>query len=232
MPRRLLAAACLVALASACAPPDVDAVTLTLVHELNGKALTFDAPGSYTNAAGNTYGVTRLQYYLHGLTFFPVGGGPEVVVKDPIYVDGRKELSFPLGALPAGEYEKLTFVLGLLPEQNKTGALTNTTENVQMAWPDSMGGGYHFIKFEGRYGADKGFAIHLGNDEALTKLELTKRFKLEGKADTVTLVFNPDEGFGTPTVFDLEVLNYTMGNMPEMKKVSANLMDAFTLREP
>jgi hypothetical protein len=49
--------------------------------------------------------------------------------------------------------------------------LSTTLDNLNMAWPTAMGGGYHFLKMEGHYldslNTNQGYAIHIGKNENL-----------------------------------------------------------------
>jgi hypothetical protein len=215
---------------TACGPAS-STVTVQLIHEVDGKLLAFDDAGAFTNQADNHYDVTRLQYFLSDFTFS--GSQRTATVDTPVYVDGRGPLTLPVGEVPAGSYERVSFVVGLLPEKNKTVALSNTLEHVEMAWPDAMGGGYHFLKFEGHFDQDKGFAIHLGGQAAgsLPRITLEQAITVPQNLGTeLQLVFNLNEVFRTPTTFDLEQLNYTMGNDAAMATIANNLADAFALR--
>lgn len=101
-----------------------------------------------------------------------------------------------------------------------------------MAWPDPMGGGYHFIKFEGHFLEDaspNGFAIHVGNNSYLAHAELGQAFTLDGASGTLALRFNLNELFRTPHTYDLSSGNYSMGNMVLMGQLRDNAVDAFTI---
>lgn len=208
-------------------------VTLTVQHQVDGTELTFDTL-SYLNAADNLYSVTRLQYYLHGIRLIGASGQADHDVAAPILVDGRLPLDFTLDDVPLGSYSGIAMTIGILPEQNCTGCLPATTPNMQMAWPDPMGGGYHFMKFEGYFranggtGAQHGFAIHLGDNGAQGLCDMEGAFTVGETGGTLQLSFNLNEVFRSPNGYDMDTLTYTMGNMPVMMLVAENLSNAFT----
>jgi hypothetical protein len=95
-----------------------------------------------------------------------------------------------------------------------------------------MGGGYHFIKFEGHFlnGASSvGFAMHIGNNMNLPQANMSQSLTLDGGSGTLALRFNLNELFRTPHDYDLVNGNYSMGSMMLMTQLKENAADAFTL---
>ena len=218
------------------APPSTTTETSTALrveHHVDGNALQFDTL-QYTNAAGHTYSVTRLQYYLCALTLIGTSGTPDHTIAGPWYVDASLNPRYNLGTLPSGSYSGATVHLGLIPSLNLTGALPNTLDNVNMAWPDMMGGGYHFMKLEGHFahtGQTTGFAMHLGRDANLPICTLPYPITLDGSSGTIVLRFNINEVFRTPHTYDLETGNQSMGSMALMGLLRDNCADAFALQQ-
>lgn len=211
--------------------PPLTNTILNVEHHVDGVALVFDSIG-YTNAAGHEYSVTRLEYYLSALTLIGGGGTPDHTITGPWYVNGTTDDHFDLGTLPTGTYTGVSVLLGLPPSLNQTAALPNTLENVNMAWPDMMGGGYHFMKFEGHFvhdGQTSGYAMHLGRDANLPTCTMAHAFTLDGSAGTFVLSFNLNEVFRTPHTYDLSTGNQSMGSMALMGLLRDNCADAFTI---
>lgn len=208
-------------------------LSISVSHHVDGNAMAFDTL-QYLNASDNLYSVTRLQYYLDGITFIGTSGNDDHLLTDAILVDGRLPLDFNVGGVPVGEYSGIVLTIGIVPDRNCTGCLPPTVPNVLMAWPDPMGGGYHFMKFEGHFranggtGAQHGFAIHLGDNGAQGQCTLMQPFIVTEVGGTVHLSFNLNEVFHGPNLYDMDTLTYTMGNMPAMQLVAANLANAFT----
>jgi len=208
-------------------------LSISVSHHVDGSAMAFDTL-QYLNASDNLYSVTRLQYYLDGITFIGASGNDDHVLSDAILVDGRIPLDFNIGGVPVGDYDGIVLTIGIVPARNCTGCLPPTVPNVQMAWPDPMGGGYHFMKFEGHFranggtGTQHGFAIHLGNNGAQGHCTMMQPFTVTEAGGTVHLSFNLNAVFHGPNTYDMDTLTYTMGNMPAMQLVAANLANAFT----
>ncbi len=204
---------------------------LVVEHHVDQVPLRADTV-QYVNAAGHAYSVTRLEYYLSGLTLLGAPGTPDHPIAGPWYINGSAVNSHDLGALPAGQYAGATMQLGLPASLNLSGALPATMTNVNMAWPGPMGGGYHFMKFEGHFihnGQPTGFAMHLGRNENLVHCAMPGQFLLDGTADTLVLRFNLNEVFRTPHTYDLVTGTQSMGSMMLMGLLRDNISDAFTL---
>lgn len=214
--------------------PKQEYVAVNLTFECDGVSLVKDQ-FNYTNAAGNNYSVNRLQFYLADFTFRKTDG-TEVKSDEVFFVDffAGKNLSFKFSKIPAGNYDRIKFCIGLPPSQNLTGALPNTIENSNMAWPDMMGGGYHFLKMEGQFkfsGNTYGYALHLGKNPHLVRIDSSKSFNLTGSSALLSMKMNINEWFRTPHTYDLNTDgNYTMGTDSLMLKIAENGTDVFTIQ--
>lgn len=212
--------------------PPVNSVTFQLSYHVDNEPLVFDTL-RYQNKAGNLYSVTRLQYYISNLVFLRQGGEEEREIVQYVDAEVPSSNTFHITGLPQGTYTGLRFLVGLNKEKNKTGALPGTQENVNMAWPDPMGGGYHFMKLEGHFtngGAPVGYAVHLGRDTALVHVNINQTFTI-GQSTTLKLAMNLNKWYETPNEYDLADGNYTMGSIPNMLLIAANGNDVFTIPE-
>ena len=204
-------------------------------YSVDKDSLTFDSI-RFVNASGNHYSVNRLEYYLSGFTFTKSEGG-SFVSPSVCYMNATEPATSDIliNAVPQGNYAGLSFYIGLDPEKNKTNFLPNTLDNINMAWPDAMGGGYHFMKMEGYFldstGKNQnGFAMHLGKNENLVKVEIIHPFILTDQTINFGLKMNLNEWFKNPVLYDLNKDgNYSMGNVAAMTKLSQNGKDVFTL---
>lgn len=141
-------------------------VSLSFSHKVGSENLEFDTL-KYTNVANHKYEVTKLEYFVSNITFHH-SNGEEYTVAGPLYVNAEEANTLNQAGLelPQGNYSGVSLTMGLDTAMNKSNTLT-TAEAVAMAWPDQMGGGYHYMKFEGRYdsletGNVKNFALHTG----------------------------------------------------------------------
>ena len=239
-----------VALAAACTPaegegegegePGQATLSVRLAHLVDGTAIELDTATPFTNAFGNQYGVTRLSYFLSNLTL-TMAGGDTLSAAGGRYVhhDTPETMTVPLdGEVPAGGVQSLSFVMGLPPDLNQSGAFPDAPEAL-MEWPEMMGGGYHFMKLEGKFIATSGnpesYATHSGG---LDGVDYSFAVTLDGSALTLAeggnaleLVMNIDEWYTNPTDWDFN--DYFPGGIMHdadaQAILKANGADVFTL---
>ncbi len=190
----------------------------------------------FTNAAGNTYAVSSLNLYISAIKLTRSDGNifssSQVFYIDP---SQTSKSGFTLENIPPGTYTSATFLVGLDAATNVTYGLPTTMDNLNMAWPDAMGGGYHFMKLEGYYldstGTQLGYAIHLGKNENLVTVNLNStNFTQQNDNHAYDLIFDLNEVFANPYTYDLNIENnYTMADSLSMNKIKNNMSDAFTL---
>lgn len=217
-------------------PSPTGYLKIDLSHEADSQKLVFDTL-IYQNLAGNKYEVTKLHYYLSHFTFVK-SGGEEKVVEGVYYCDGRTaDLNHILDKVPVGTYTAIRFNIGIDEAHNHTNSLDNTIENINMQWPDAIGGGYHFLKFEGSYldsiARPTGFAVHLGGNPTLVMhkdlpLNLTIT---ENDTASVAMVMEVNEWFKNPYTYNLaKDGNYTMAVAPLMELIKNNGYDVFKIK--
>ena len=216
------------------ATPSGNSIDFQVTHVVEAELVVFDTI-RYTNDAGNKYSVTRLEYYISTVVL-KKSDGSLVETSTANYINGRDSdaLNFSLSAIPSGDYVGLSLFVGLDSVTNQTNALPNNSENINMAWPVMMGGGYHFMKFEGHYEESidvLGYAVHLGTNTALVKVEVNTPFSVNKAGEKMTLEMNLNEWFRNPAIYNLYVDgSYTMGKDSLMEKIAANGVNVFTLR--
>jgi hypothetical protein len=187
----------------------------------------------YTSQSGYAFSITRLSYYL-SMIRLQKADCTFVLLKKYHYADASVKASnqIELPEIPEGNYIGITFYTGLDPEQNISNALPANTDNIEMQWPQPMGGGYHFLKLEGYYNdtsGTHGYALHLGRNICLRSVTLYKPFQVtHDKALRLELRMNVSEWFANPNTYDFNKDgNYIMGNDSAMNKVADNGMDVF-----
>ena len=205
---------------------------LNLNYNVDGSAIIFDTI-QYQNEAGNQYSISKLHYYLSGFTFIKSDGNA-INTDNVFYVDiansSTNKLTFK--NFPVGNYTAIQFHIGLDSVHNITNALPNTIENINMAWPEPMGGGYHFMKLEGHFISGTstfGYAMHLGLNPYLVSPSVNKTFSVTKDVNNnINLNMNINEWYKNPLIYDFNVDgNYSMGSMPAMMKLANNGVDVF-----
>lgn len=215
--------------------PDPANAYFNVDYHIDDEPLVYDQM-NYKNEAGNTYSVKTLDYYLSNITLHH-SGGTVYSLAGPFYYDafGVESQVIEFKNIPPGTYEKITMYLGLSEEQNISNSLPNTTENFNMAWPDQMGGGYHFMKLEGNFTSDTSsttspYALHLGTNSALVSVVINESFTLESGEQDFTLKMNLNEWFRSPYTYNLAVDgSHTMPDSLLRRRISSNGEDVFTL---
>lgn len=124
----------------------------------------------YTNAAGNQYMVNEIQYFISDVKLHRADGSHQLIDqwKDIHYVDTdlpETQIWEVFDPIAPGEYEKITFTFGISEEKNQSLMFVNPPER-DMFWPEILGGGYHYMKLNGKWQANVDqvlpFAFHLG----------------------------------------------------------------------
>lgn len=201
-------------------------VTFSVEHFVGNAVLNFDSQDyPYKNEFGNEYKITKLLYYLSD---FKLHNAAKTIGRDDstsyLYIDAKDSTNFAytLEEVPNGEYNSATFFFGLDEEKVPFGELPATTENINMEWPAQIfeGGGYHYMKFEGRFMAsdstEKGFATHAGPHTAKHHFfEVTLNFSppivVDGKNQEVKIKADLNNWYKNPNTWDFN--NYTNGIM-------------------
>lgn len=215
--RRLWVFVVLALLCSACTKP-TGHITLNFSFVVDSDPLQLDAC-LYQNAAGNLFEVNDVQFFIsHVMLETASGEMVEITDNQGIhYTDIRipNTLSWHVSdEIPAGGYKSIAFVFGLEGEQNTTGFFPNPPEN-NMSWPDVLGGGYHYMKINGRWideaGARQPFNLHTGkiaNDTGFADNTFTVTLPLEqftvskNSNSKLTLQMNVNAWFTNPYLFD------------------------------
>lgn len=203
-------------------------VTFQFSHNYNGTSVTAANFNnlSYVNAAGNKHSITRLRYLVSGIRFFKSNG-------DSIVIDGyqlvdlsdNNSLSFTTPDQVAAEsYTGIAFNFGFIDSDNTTGAYPDLNA-ANWSWPEMLGGGYHFMQFEGSFidtNTDTlGFTYHMGTAREITATDtifhdnhfLTKLnnsgFTLSNDA-AIEIKMDISEWFKNPYTWDLNTYYNTL----------------------
>ena len=219
---------------------DAGSIALHFVHQVDGAALELNA-GTYTNDAGNSYQITRLEYILSDVRL-ETTKGKSVLLKDFHYTDINDELShiFTADRVAAGNYAALLFTFGIKGDDNVFGTLPNTPEFNSMEWPSPMGGGtarYHYMRLEGAYqsGSDSGsFLAHTGPSGGLdysVPVRIPLALGLDGGEWQIDVVMNINHWFSGPNVYDFVGRAGIMGNADAQLVLQENGGNVFILDE-
>jgi hypothetical protein len=214
---------------------DAFQVKITVIHKVGNELLEFDTL-RYQNSSGNKYSVYTLRYFLSGISLTK-NTGETVLLKEVQYVDGRiiKTNSFLSGDLvPAGEYLFLTFQFGLNDQFNVSGRFPNHPEN-RMEWPETMGGGYHYMKLEGKIEStaeDLNFQAHTGRlNETSHFIRISlpvKGLKVDHDGVSIQLIMDINQWWEQPNKLDLNDISAIMDNYQIQKQLMENGRNVFS----
>ena len=231
----------LIAIFSACTnnsvSPDEATVTLNFDHLNNDQPLELDLI-KYTNEVGQNYSIKTVKYFISKVTFHK-SDGTDIISSDIHYVDIRETETLNLDLstkIPYGSYTSISFVHGLVPEDNITGSLGLDLDRL-MEWPVPMGGGYHYMKLEGEYigtNTSTFFNFHaggLGGEAYEIHVVLPNSgFKVNDKNISFQLNMEISNWFKNPVNWDFEYWGSgIMGNPDAQATVQENGQDVFSI---
>lgn len=222
-------------------------MSVSINYSVNGKPLITDSL-CYRNEAENEFMITEIQWFISKMELQDERS--EWVALEPkiFYIDTNIPESHAINitSIPVGTYKALRFVFGLDEEDNRTGLFTDPPES-EMFWPDLLGGGYHYMKLNGKYLDTEGrlapLAIHLGigQNENHSKfyqnyfivelpIDLTIAENAENQLD---LTMNIDNWFRNPNLYDFNEFGiHIMQNQAAQQALKENGSDVFKIGKP
>ena len=218
-------------------PPAETTSYLRFNHEVDGTAVVYDTL-QYTNTFGNTFSIETIRYFISNVEFAKING-ETIVVDEAIYIDPRKpgyESKTYTSAMQNGTYTEMRFTFGLDSAMNQTGAFPNFPETA-MEWPMMMGGGYHYMKLEGKYLDDDSynhFNFHtgpLGGHKNYFQVVIPIDLSIVDGSFDLTLTMEIQNWFDNPNTFDLTAIyGGMMGSQEKQEMVKANGHDVFHVK--
>jgi hypothetical protein len=239
-------------------PPPAPSGTIifSMEHQVDGEPLK-ENELIYSNAAGNEYLITEVKYFISDITFYRNDGSAKVISewKDIFYIDEdipeTKTIQF-FDKILTGTYDSISFIFGITEEKNKSFMYVNPPE-VNMFWPEVLGGGYHYMMINGKWKNEAGFItpfdFHLGIgqlykgddynvDSIYAYVQNYFKVSLPGSSFTMTenktltfrLIMNIENWFENPHIFDFNHWGGAiMQNQQAMQIVKDNGWDVFSI---
>ncbi len=231
------------ALVSCKKPASYGDLTVNIDYSVNGKALITDSL-CYCNEAGNEFLITEIQWFISKMELQDERGEWVSSEQKIFYIDTDipESQTLQIASIPVGRYKALRFVFGLDEENNRTGLFTDPPES-EMFWPDFLGGGYHYMKLNGKFLNAEGhlapLAIHLGigQNEDCTEfyqnyfiVELPIDFTIkENTVNQFDLTMVIDNWFRNPNLYDFNTFGSAiMQNQAAQQALKENGKDVFT----
>ncbi len=235
--------------------PQTGKLEISFDHRFDHEIVQFDTL-KYANAAGNQLLFTELQYFISDVTLHYQDGSAYSIDawKDIHYVDSdlpETSVWDVFDEIPAGQCDSVSFTFGINEAKNQSFLYVNPPESL-MFWPDILGGGYHYMKLNGKWLAPdlllRPFEFHLGIGQIYDgqgnitgfvqnyfQVTLKNRsFAInKGKETAIVIVMNLESWFETPEVWDFnEWGGDIMQNQAAMEVAAENGRDCFSLDLP
>jgi hypothetical protein len=214
--------------------PEVE-VKFFFSNRVGTSTLNFDQI-MYQNEFGNLYSVSTLQYFVSDIKLNKPDGN-SVLIDAIHYVDGKDQntlLFTPPTKVPAVDYSSISFIFGLSEEKNVTGAFPNPPESL-MEWPVPMGGGYHYMKLEGKIdndGVTENYQAHTGptmGNPYFIEVTLPASAFTAKDGLIITIGMDINNWWANPNTIDLNDMTSIMMNMDAQQKLKVNGADVFYL---
>jgi hypothetical protein len=196
----------------------------------------------YTNDKGTVHSITKLQYLVSDFVLYKADGD-SIVVEGYNFVDFDNTNSFAYSFptemhVPTGDYTGVGFTWGFDEADNTSGAYADLNA-ASWSWPAMIGGGYHFMKLEGKFidsntdttafAFHNGTASNNGNHEANHfYVKLNQSFTLSNDV-SISLNMDLSEWFKNPNQWDLDALHaMLMPNYTAQTMMNANGRSVFS----
>ncbi len=109
----------------------------------------------YVNEAGNPYELIDIMYFISDVKLYPRNGTPLLIDDSTAihYTDIHIPTTLTWNVydpIPVNVYDSISFTFGLNEQRNQSLAFVNPPES-NMAWPEVLGGGYHYMMINGKW---------------------------------------------------------------------------------
>ena len=218
------------------------AITIEFNHYWDGEKITstdFNVE-TYTNANNDILTISKLRYLVSNIILHKPDGSSTKLV-DYYLVDLTNDnTSFSISdIIDTDSFSSISFTFGFNETDNIDGNYIDLN-SASWNWPTMLGGGYHFMQFEGKYGAtgtENPFAYHMGTARVSPGVFEQNFFDVSlggftsSESETIIEIkMNLDQWFENPYTWDLDTYNTTlMPNYDAQKLMQQNGASVFSL---
>lgn len=233
-------------------------IQIQFSHTIGTEPLVLNS-NQYTNEAGNHYEISELMYFVSDFILYSHLHAPVLIDAWTAihYVDVLHPESLiwnVFDSIPQGAIDSVAFTFGISEQRNQSFMFVNPPES-NMAWPDVLGGGYHYLMINGRWidaqEVAQPYNFHLGigqiyadtityNTNSITSF-VQNYFKVtlatpnlsitSNNSSVLSINMDVSSWFKTPYAWDF---NYwggaVMQNQRAMQVIKENGTDVFTVR--
>lgn len=223
-------------------------VTINFIHEWDGTPVTKNDFNDikFVTENGDSVSINLYRYLLSNIKLVDPTG-VETPIRDYVLIDLGEEnnLSISVDTLILDRTYNLNFTFGFNDTDNIDGIYPDlNTANFNS--PQSLGGGYHYMQFDGKYTSattttPSGFNYHairaVDNSDPNNPVYQDTSFTvnltdiwLQNSNETITVKVNIAEWFKNPTTWNLDEMNQSlMGNFEAQMIMSGNGKTVFSL---
>ena len=229
--------------------PSLD-VNIAFLHHIKGDSLLLDS-SLCTNEAGNQFYVNEIKYFISNVCLYQ-NGQKYNLGTHYIDTDYPETLLWDVSSsLAEGKYDSLSFIFGLDEKENYNFHFVNPPQS-SMAWPISLGGGYHYMMLNGKYFDNNTLIpmnLHLGRGQIYQgssfdtdsivgfvpnyfEVCLPEDIYIQrNEPITINIIMNIEKWFSNPYVYDITRWgSHIMQNQTAMQMLKENgKKDVFTI---
>ena len=146
-----------------CIYGSINNFSISFNQTVNGSPLIIDDM-SYTNQNNQNYSIQTLKYLLSSIKLHTENGFT-ILLKEVHFIDISIDSTLVLNIpeIQDRNYSEISFIMGLDSLNNKTNQYINEGFFPSFAWPEFLGGGYHYMQLEGDFNTVfNGYATHTG----------------------------------------------------------------------
>ena len=221
--------------------PGTGRITLILKPVVGGMDYR---PGHFDffNAAGQNYSIETLRFFVSRFAFSEGAGTGGFASAERFFIEPTDQSSLyenviTFGNVPSGKYTGMSFVFGLNEAQNVDGAFTGEIHD-KMAWPSQLGGGYHYMKKEGKYienGDTLSYATHTGrlhdkSHHITVVLDFPTGVTVDSGGNTqLTVTYDLNQWYTDPHEYKFPQPSFIMDNEELQQKLEDNGATVFSV---
>ena len=202
--------------------PSTTNLTINFTQTIDGVDLITDTM-IYTNSVSENYNIQTLKYLISDITLH-ADDGSKTLLGEVHFIDisDVSTVSFAYDNVANNNYTSISFDMGLDSTKNITNLYLNEDFHATMAWPEPMGGGYHYMKLEGAYINDSTFYnTHtggtMGGDYSFNNSSSIS-LNVNNDMGDVTIDINMEINNWYQTPNEIAFSTYGMGIMMNMEK--------------
>ena len=208
-------------------------LNIHFTQTVNGNPLILDSM-MYTNQENDNYSIQTVRYLLSDITLH-TDNGTSTLLDEVHFIDLSIDstLTLHISEIVDENYTAISFTMGLDSTKNITDLFLNENFFPSFAWPEFLGGGYHYMQLEGDFNTVfNGYATHTGGTNGLD-FSFTKNFpialNMENANSTVIINMEINNWYSNPNTISLTT-DGIMDNANKQALLQANgIADVFSV---